>query len=68
MKISAILGTFLASIGVSGIILGLLGIIDFEHFSYGLSSGIRVLGSIAISGCLLSAVSYGWFEYFDNKD
>ena len=68
MRIPAILGTFLAGIGTLGIILGFLGVIDFAHFSYGLSSGIRILGSIAISGCLLSAISYGWFEYFNNKD
>ena len=28
-----------------------------------ISSGIRIIGSVAIAGCLLSAVGYGVIEY-----
>ena len=44
---------------------GLLGLIPLEIFALGLSSGIRVIGTLAISGCLLSAIGYGLMDYFD---
>ncbi len=31
----------------------------------GMSSGIRVIGSVAIAGCLLSAIGYGIEEYLE---
>ena len=67
MKLLSISGLFLLGTGMLGIILGLLGIIDFGIFSYGISSGIRMVGSVAILGCLLSAIGYGWSEYFDTQ-
>ena len=42
--------------GCIGILLGILHVFDMQIFSTGLSSGIRILGSIGIFGCLLSAV------------
>jgi hypothetical protein len=32
----------------------------------GLSSGMRIVGSVAITGCLLSAIGYGIVDYLDN--
>jgi hypothetical protein len=67
MKLLSISGLCLLGTGILGIILGLSGIIDFDTFSYGISSGIRMVGSVAILGCLLSAIGYGWSEYFDTQ-
>ena len=36
-----------------------------QSFAVGISSGIRVIGSLAIAGCLLSAIGYGVEEYFE---
>lgn len=57
------LGNSLTALGCSAIIFGMLGAFDMEIFSFGLSSGIRVIGSIAIAGCLLSAIGYGISDY-----
>jgi hypothetical protein len=47
--------------------LSLWDFIPAEIFAFGLSSGIRVLGSCAIMGCLFSAVGYGIRDYFNNE-
>jgi hypothetical protein len=60
-------GFFISSISFILITLGLWDFISIERFAYGLSSGIRVLGSCAIIGCLLSAVGYGIGDYFKNE-
>ena len=59
-------GNFITVLGSLGIIFGLAGFYDFDIFSYGLSSGIRIVGSVAIAGCLLSAIGYGISDYFIN--
>ena len=41
------------------------GLISAELFDIGLSSGIRVIGSVAIAGCLLSAIGYGYLDYLN---
>ena len=56
-------GNSLTVIGCAGLILGLSGIIPAEYFAIGISSGIRVIASVAIAGCLLSAIGYGAIEY-----
>lgn len=66
-KILIILGNALTLIGCLGIILGLGGIISFDDFAVGISSGIRVVGTVAIAGCLLSAIGYGCSEYIDQQ-
>ena len=53
------IGNTLTVIGCLGLALGVLGFIDPERFAFGLSSGVRVVGSVAIAGCLLSAIGYG---------
>jgi hydroxyethylthiazole kinase-like sugar kinase family protein len=58
-------GNSLTVIGCVGLLLGLLDIIPAQLFAIGISSGIRVIGSVAIAGCLLSAMGYGAIEYFE---
>ncbi|QWD21043.1 hypothetical protein G6688_06890 [Polynucleobacter paneuropaeus] len=60
-------GFFISSISFILITLSLWDFIPEEFFAFGLSSGIRVLGSCAIMGCLLSAVGYGIKDYFNNE-
>jgi uncharacterized membrane protein len=57
-----LVGNTLTSIGCLGLTLGVVGIIDLELLAVGISSGVRVIGSVAIVGCLLSATGYGIFE------
>jgi hypothetical protein len=66
-KVLIFLGFFISSISFILITLGLWGIVSIEIYAFGISSGIRVLGSCAIMGCLLSAVGYGIRDYFNNE-
>lgn len=52
-------GNSMTALGLTAVVLGFLGVFDMETFAFGLSSGIRIIGSIAIAGCLLSAIGYG---------
>lgn len=62
-RVMALTGNTLAALGCIGLILGMLGLFDMEVFSFGLSSGVRIIGSVAIAGCLLSAIGYGFSDY-----
>jgi len=64
-KFISALGIFLIVVGCVGLLLGLLGVINLDLFAFGLSAGIRVVGSVAISGCLLSAIGYGTREFIN---
>jgi hypothetical protein len=66
-KILIILGFFISSISFILITLSLWDFISADLFSFGISSGIRVLGGCAIMGCLLSAIGYGIGDYFNNE-
>lgn len=59
------IGNTLIIFGCSVMIIGLIGIIPLDMFAVGLSSGIRVIATIAIMGCLLSAIGHGLNDYFD---
>ena len=61
-----VVGNFATAVGCIGIVLGLAGVYNLDIFSYGLSSGIRIVGSVAIAGCLLSAIGYGITDFFTN--
>ncbi len=41
------------------------GLIGAESFAHGISSGVRMVGSVAIAGCLLSAIGYGFVDYLE---
>jgi hypothetical protein len=59
-------GVVLTIIGCCGLVLGLGNYFNLDFFSYGLSSGVRIVGSVAIAGCLLSAIGYGTLEYLQD--
>jgi hypothetical protein len=63
-RFTALLGNALTILGCLGLLLGVLGIFDMNLFAIGLSSGIRIIGTVAIAGCLLSAIGYGALDYF----
>jgi hypothetical protein len=60
-----LVGNSLTAIGCVGLVLTLSGLIQSEFFAIGISSGVRVIASVAVSGCLLSAIGYGMVEYFE---
>jgi uncharacterized membrane protein len=59
------IGNTLTFLGCLGLVLGVLHVFDMNIFSYGLSSGVRIIGTVAIAGCLLSAIGYGISDYVD---
>ncbi len=56
-------GNTLAVVGCLALVLGMLGVYDMEIFAFGLSSGVRIIGTVAIAGCLFSAIGYGITDY-----
>lgn len=63
--LTILIGNLLTLIGCVGLIFGLMGLIPIEFFATGISSGIRVIASVAIAGCLLSAIGYGVVDYLE---
>jgi hypothetical protein len=63
-RFTAHLGNVLTILGCLGLLLGVLDVFDMNRFAIGLSSGIRIIGTVAIAGCLLSAIGYGALDYF----
>jgi len=61
-----LLGNSLTVLGCAGLILVASGLLSADSFAIGISSGIRVVGSVAIAGCLLSAIGYGFIDYLKN--
>ena len=59
------LGNALTIIGCLGLLYAVSGVIDADSFAVGISSGIRVIGTVAVTGCLLSAIGYGLADYFE---
>jgi len=59
-------GNALTVLGCAGLLLGVTGVVTLEYFAIGISSGVRVIGSVAIAGCLLSAMGYAAIEYSDH--
>ena len=62
-----LVGNSLTAIGCVGLVLTLSGLIQAELFAIGISSGVRVIGSVAVTGCLLSAIGYGVIEDFERQ-
>ena len=62
-RMLVLIGNTLTVIGCLGLVLGAVGVFNPEHFAIGISSGVRVIGSVAIAGCLLSAIGYGIFDF-----
>jgi hydroxyethylthiazole kinase-like sugar kinase family protein len=51
--------------GCLTLICGSIGLIPLELFALGISSGVRMIATVAITGCLLSAIGYGLQDYFN---
>jgi len=64
-RLLIVVGNVLTVIGCIGLLLAATGFISAQAFAIGISSGIRVIGSLAIAGCLLSAIGYGAEEYLE---
>ena len=62
-RVLVLIGNTLTVIGCLGLALGAFGVVDPERFAIGISSGIRVIGSVAIAGCLFSAIGYGILDF-----
>ncbi len=62
-RLLIVAGNTLTAVGCAGLLLAATGVINPELFSIGISSGIRVIGPVAITGCLLSAIGYGVADY-----
>lgn len=64
-RLLIVVGNVLTVIGCTGLLLAATGLIPAQSFAIGISSGVRVIGSLAIAGCLLSAIGYGVEEYLE---
>jgi hypothetical protein len=60
-----LIGNTLGTLGVVALVLGMLGLYNMDVFAFGISSGVRIVGSVAIAGCLLSAIGYGISDYLN---
>jgi hypothetical protein len=65
-RLLIVVGNSLTLIGCAGLMLSASGLVNAEAFAIGISSGVRVIGSVAITGCLLSAAGYGVVDYFED--
>ena len=66
LRLLIVVGNSLALIGCAGWILSVSGLVSAEAFAIGISAGVRVIGSVAITGCLLSAIGYGIVDYMED--
>lgn len=57
------IGNTFILVGVLGLVLGMAGVVDLDMFAFGISAGVRVVGTLAITGCLLSAISCFALEF-----
>jgi len=62
-QVARFIGSLLALIGGIGLALGFIGLVDFDNFALGISAGVRVVGTVAITGCLLGAIGCFGLEY-----
>jgi hypothetical protein len=60
-KVFITFGLILILVSCSTIFMGLLGMFSLDLFAIGFSSGIRILASVAITGCLAGAMGY-WIQ------
>lgn len=60
-KVLITFGLILILVSCAIMFIGLLGVFSLDFFAIGFSSGIRILASVAITGCLVGAIGY-WIE------
>jgi len=58
-----VVGVILALTGSAGLLLGFAGLIDLDAFAFGITAGVRVVGTLAVTGCLLAAIGSFGLEY-----
>jgi hypothetical protein len=58
-----IIGYVFILVGGLGLVLGMAGVIDLDAFAFGITAGVRIVGTLAITGCLLSAISCFALEF-----
>jgi len=64
-RVMILSGNTLTLLGVTALCAAFLGVLPMEAFASGLSSGVRIVAMVPLSGCLLSAFGYGINEFFD---
>ncbi len=64
-RLLTLTGNTLLVTGGIGLVLGFLGLYNMDVFAFGISSGVRIVGTVAIAGCLLSAIGYGISDYMN---
>ena len=64
-RVLIVVGNVLTVTGCVGLLFVAAGLVSAQSFAIGISSGVRVIGSVAIAGCLLSAIGYGVEEYLE---
>jgi len=64
-RVLIIAGNSLTVIGLGVLSGAFLGLVPLEPFASGLSSGLREIAMIPLTGCLFSACGYGITEFFD---
>ncbi len=64
-RVCIVVGNVLTVTGCIGLVLAVTGVVPQQAFAVGISSGLRVIGTLAIAGCLLSAIGYGIDEYLE---
>ena len=62
-KFMQVVGVILTLTGSMGLVLGFTGLIELDAFAFGISAGVRVVGTVAITGCLLGAIGCFGLEY-----
>jgi hypothetical protein len=58
-----IIGYVFILVGGMGLVFGMAGVIDLDAFAFGITAGVRIVGTLAITGCLLSAISCFALEF-----
>jgi hypothetical protein len=58
-----VVGIILTLMGGLGLLSGFIGLIDLDAFAFGITAGVRVVGTLAITGCLLGAIGCFGLEF-----
>jgi len=62
-----LIGISFIFVGGLVMVLGIAKVIDLDVFAFGISAGVRVVGTLAITGCLLSAIACFALEFNNDK-
>ncbi|MBC52665.1 MAG: hypothetical protein CMQ34_02400 [Gammaproteobacteria bacterium] len=62
-RFTQLAGVLLTLTGSLGLALGFIGLINLDTFAFGITAGVRVVGTLAITGCLLGAIGCFGLEY-----